>query len=264
MPLLLYTLKGFYRRNKRDLPWRYTTDPYRILVSELMLQQTQVERVVPYYTKFVRTFPGARSLARAKLPRILLLWQGLGYNRRAKYLHAAAKVVAKKGFPRIATDIEELPGVGRYTARAVAVFAYNDAEVLIETNIRTVFVYHFFRTKRSVDDKKILPLIEEALKSSGMEPRDFYAALMDYGAHLKKSGVRLNTKSAHYAKQSRFQGSTRQLRGSILRELLRHHATLSMLTHKIPVGHNDITHELARLCAEGLVSIRGRYFAIPD
>lgn len=261
---LLDALRGHYRRHKRDLPWRYTGDPYRILVSEIMLQQTQVERVVPFYKKFIRRFPSARSLARSKFSEVLLAWQGLGYNRRAKFLHAAAKRIAKSGFPKVVGEIEALPGVGRYTARAVAVFAYNRKEVLLETNIRTVFLHHFFRTKRTVADKKILPLIERALEDSGMEPRDFYAALMDYGAHLKKRGIALNPKSAHYAKQSKFKGSARELRGKILRELLKHRATLTMLAHRVPRNQHDLAHELARLTAEGLVAIRGRYFTIPE
>jgi A/G-specific adenine glycosylase len=261
---LLHTLKAYYRHNRRKLPWRYTGDPYRILVSEMMLQQTPVERVVPFYKKFVRAYPSAKKLARAKLPQVLKLWQGLGYNRRAKYLHTASKQIARLGFPRWSEDIEKLPGVGRYTARAVSAFAFNEPVVLIETNVRTVFIHHFFKDGEKVADARIAPLVELALKKSGMEPKDFYQGVMDYGSHLKKSGVRVNKKSAHYSKQPKFEGSARQLRGAILRELLKHHATISMLAHRIPQSQHDLTHELARLTAEGLVALRGRYFSIPD
>jgi A/G-specific adenine glycosylase len=261
---LLQVLKGHYRRNRRDLPWRYTLDPYRILVSEVMLQQTQVERVIPFYKKFVRRFPTARSLSAARFPKVLEAWQGLGYNRRAKFLHLAARRIAKKGFPKTPEEIEELPGVGRYTARAVAAFAFNSREAFIETNIRTVFLHHSFPGRRKVGDREILPLIAQALKESRMEPRDFYAALMDYGAHLKQNGVKLNSRSAHYTKQSKFEGSARQVRGAILRELLKHHATLAMLAHRIPRNREELAHELTRLSAEGLVALRGRYFSIPD
>jgi A/G-specific adenine glycosylase len=264
MDELLHALKGHYRANRRDLPWRHTTDPYRILVSEMMLQQTQVERVVPFYKKFVRRFPSARSLARSPFSEVLRHWQGLGYNRRAKYLHLAARQIAERGFPRWPEDIEALPGVGRYTARAVAAFAFNEPVVLIETNVRTVFIYHCFKNRKRVSDKAILPLVEHALAHSGMEPKDFYAAVMDYGAHLKKSGVKLNQKSAHYSKQTKFAGSARQLRGSIMRELLKHHATLAVLSHEVLRSREEVEHELGRLCNEGLVRLRGRYFSIPD
>lgn len=263
MKELLRALKKHYGAHRRDLPWRKTRDPYNILVSEVMLQQTQVERVVPYYERFVEQFPSARALAATPLQKVLSAWQGLGYNRRAKFLHEAAKLITKSGFPRAVGEIEKLPSVGYYTARAIAVFAWNYPEVFVETNIRTVFLYHLFPNRRKVADKEILALVAEALVRSYMEPRDFYAALMDYGAFLKKEGIKLNAKSKHYSPQSKFEGSTRQLRGAILRELLRHHATLSVLAHKIPRNQQELAHELTRLTAEGLVALRGRYFSIP-
>lgn len=224
MRQLLKELKKYHRTHKRDLPWRRTRDPYKILVSEVMLQQTQVERVVPFYSTFIRQFPTASALARAPLSKVLKAWSGLGYNRRAKFLHQAAKKIAKSGFPKCAEEIEKLPGVGHYTARAVVAFAYNKPEVFVETNIRTVFLYYFFQQKRTirkkVSDKEILPHLEEALKRSRMQPRDFYQALMNYGSFLKRSGVRLNQKSAHYTKQSKFEGSRRQKRAARLRTLL--------------------------------------------
>lgn len=229
-----------------------------------MLQQTQVERVVPFYTKFLKFFPSAASLSKAPLSEVLEVWQGLGYNRRAKYLREAARVIAKRGFPQEVEEIRKLPGVGHYTARAVAAFAFNKPEVFIETNIRTVFLHHFFAKRRSVPDSKIVPFVALALKHSNMEPRDFYAALMDYGSALKRNGVKLNHKSAHYSKQSKFEGSARQLRGSILRELLKHHATLAHLAHRIPRNQQELAQELARLTAEGLVALRGRYFSISN
>ncbi len=262
---LLDELRRHYHEESRNhLPWRATRDPYKILVSEVMLQQTQVERVIPYYKKFIRTFPSAKVLARVSLYNVLHVWQGLGYNRRAKFLQQAAKVIAKKGsFPKTVEEMELLPGVGHYTARAVAAFAYNSPEVFVETNIRTVFFYHL-PTGRKKTDKQLLALVEQALKESQMEPRDFYAAMMDYGSHLKQQGIRLNKKSVHYTPQSKFEGSTRQLRGAILRELLQHTATLSTLVHKIPRNQQEVAHELARLTAEGLVALHGRYFAIKE
>lgn len=262
---LLWELQHHYfEAGRAHLPWRVTRDPYKILVSEIMLQQTQVERVLPYYKKFLRAFPNAASLGRASLPAVLALWQGLGYNRRAKFLRDAAKILAKKKTSDLTTEfLETLPGVGHYTARAVGAFAFNRPEVFVETNIRTVF-FHHLHTKRALSDQDLLPIVEKALKESEMEPRDFYAALMDYGTHLKGQGVRLNKKSTHYVKQSTFEGSTRQLRGAILRELLQHQATLSTLLHHIPRNKEEVAHELARLMAEGLVHFHGRYFAIKD
>ncbi len=231
MDTLLRAVKVHYKKEGRaHLPWRQTRDPYKILVSEIMLQQTQVERVIPFYNRFIKKFPTAKTLARAPLADVLLAWQGLGYNRRAKYLWEASKILSKAEAPRggvrslfispeRGASAPHLPGVGHYTARAVAAFAFNNPEPFVETNIRTVFI-HFFFPKKKVSDAQILPLVAKALTKSKMQPRDFYAALMDYGAYLKKSGVRVNNRSAHYAKQSKFEGSRRQKQAAKLRALL--------------------------------------------
>lgn len=189
-----------------------------------MLQQTQVSRVVPKYKSFLTQFPTFEALANAPLLEVLKEWQGLGYNRRAKFLHQTAKTVVnehKGKFPRSSEAMEALPGIGPYTARAIAAFAFNTPEVFIETNIRTVFTHHYFADANKVSDKELLPLIERDLKKSKMEPREFYAALMDYGSHLKANGVRINNKSKHYTKQSKFEGSNRQRRGIALRAALK-------------------------------------------
>lgn len=265
--VVLKDLKKFYRYHKRaTLPWRQTRDPYKILVSEVMLQQTQVDRVVPYYLAFIKKYPTAKHLAKAPLSQVLKQWQGLGYNRRAKFLLGAARVIAQSGFPKTVEGIEALPGVGRYTARAVMAFAYNKPVVFVETNIRTVLFHHYHQAfiHGDVSDTELLPLLADLLKNSKMPPREFYAALMDYGSHLKKQGVRLNSKSKHYTKQTKFEGSARELRGAILRELLKHHATLSVLTQHIPRSKEQVAMEVARLVAEGMVVLRGRTFAIKD
>lgn len=260
MPHLLRELKKFYKAHKRaHLPWRATRDPYKILVSEMMLQQTQVERVMPFYRAFLKKFPTARALAAAPLSSALGAWQGLGYNRRAKYLHEAAKHVAAHGWPE---NLEDLPGVGHYTARAVAVFAFNKPEVLVETNIRTALFHSNILKNVRMSDTELLPVVGQLLKKSKMPPRDFYAALMDYGSHLKKQGIKLNSRSTHYAKQSKFKGSARELRGALLRELLQGPATLAQLAKKISPARSkgEIECELIRLAGEKLVrSERGRY-----
>jgi len=258
--------RHFKTQGRAHLPWRRTRDPYKVLVSEVMLQQTQVERVIPFYKNFLREFPNAQRLSEAELSRVLTAWQGLGYNRRAKYLHGAAKEVVEKWhgkFPRTAAEIESLPGVGPYTARAVAAFAFNSPEVFIETNIRTVFLQHCFASRRTkVSDKEILLLVAEAFKRSKMEPREFYAALMDYGAHLKRSGMKLNAKSKHYAKQSKFEGSARQLRGHILKLLLQKPHTERSLVQQTGRSSADVRAALADLQKEKMITKQGSLFII--
>ncbi len=270
---------AWYRENGRHgLPWRLTRDPYAVLVSEVMLQQTQVERVLPYYSAWLVRWPTFAALAAATPADVIREWRGLGYNRRAKYLHEAVKVLARRraagvsrggvGVVFISPErdtpaepavefLESLPGVGHYTARAVAAFAYNSPDIFVETNIRTVF-FHHLRITRKTSDAQLLPLVAQALQKSKMEPRNFYAALMDYGSHLKRQGARLNSKSKHYAKQSKFKGSARELRGQIVRALLKKPATKAALAKNLSRSAGEVERELDRLVAEGLVRRRGR------
>lgn len=205
---------------RHNLPWRQTTDPYKILVSELMLQQTQVERVIPKYLAFIERFPDTKSLATASLRDVLILWQGLGYNRRAKYLYECAKTIEEKyaaEFPKTEVELMDLPGIGPYTASAICAFAYNQPVVLIETNVRAVFLHHFFPEESAVNDKNILPLIKEHVDVSSA--RSWYSALMDYGTYLKKVLPNPSRRSKQHTKQSKFTNSSRQVRGEIIRIL---------------------------------------------
>jgi A/G-specific adenine glycosylase len=249
-------LKALKQVPLRDLPWRHTRDPYKILVSEIMLQQTQVDRVVPFYTRFIRQFPKPAALAKAPLSKVLKAWQGLGYNRRAIYLQRSAKIMSE------GVVEQSLPGVGPYTQAAVEAFAYNKPTAFIETNIRTVFLYHCFPGKKSVSDKEILLLVEQALKKSGMEPREFYARLMDYGTLLKKQGVKLNSQSKHYTKQSKFEGSYRQTRGQILKALLVEPATLNQLLKITGRKKSELIKVLASLSKEGMIELKRNKFYI--
>lgn len=220
---------GYWKKEGRhELPWRKTKDPYKILVSEVMLQQTQVSRVIGKYRSFLKKFPTVRSLASASLAEVLEEWSGLGYNRRAKFLRDAAVVMVEKHGGCVPTDaaaLRALPGLGAYTTSAVRVFAWNLPDVLIETNVRTVFFHHWdelckqglHKQDTKIADAQLLPMVHEA--AVGQDARTWHWALMDYGAHLKQSGVKLNAKSAHYTKQSKFEGSLRQMRGEILRQL---------------------------------------------
>ncbi len=212
------------KHGRHQLPWRKTTDPYRVMVSEVMLQQTQVSRVLEKYKEFFKKFPNVRALARAQLSEVLKVWSGLGYNRRGKYLHDAAKeIVAHHGgrVPKEQAALRALPGMGPYTASAIRIFAHNFPDILIETNIRAVFIHHFFnhRPRRSiVGDTQIIPVAHEV--ASGQDPRKWNWALMDYGVHIKKLHKNPARKSKHYVRQSKFEGSLRQVRGQILRDLM--------------------------------------------
>lgn len=215
------TILDNYRNHGRSFPWRETDDPYKILVSEMMLQQTQTLRVVPKYEAWLKRFPTANSLAEAPLADVLALWNGLGYNRRAKYLQAACAEVCRRysgRFPSFSSELEQLPGIGPYTARAVSSFAFNNPEAFVETNIRSVFIFFFYNdTSEKIPDSELLAVAEQTVDKN--DPRTWYYALMDYGAELKKRVKNPSRKSASYAKQSKFEGSLRQARGAILRQL---------------------------------------------
>lgn len=253
-----------YSHHGRDLPWRHTTNPYPILVSEIMLQQTQVERVMLKYRLFLNAFPTAGSLARAPLSEVLRLWQGLGYNRRGKFLHEAAKMIKdhfRGQFPKTAEEIETLPGVGPYTARAICAFAYNAPEVFIETNIRTVYLYHFFKNRTGVADIDIIPYIAQTLDREN--PRKWYWALMDYGVWLKKEHGNANRRSAHYTKQSKFTGSNRHIRGLIIKIVLAEGSiTATALVKKIKKSGKTVRAIADTLVKEGLLLRMGMVYTV--
>lgn len=212
---------GYYRTHARSMPWRDDPTPYRVLVSELMLQQTQVGRVIPKFEAFIDAFPDISTLAVAPLGGVLGLWNGLGYNRRAKYLHETARQVIDQYdgiLPDTFEKLTNLPGIGPNTAGALLVYAHNQPVVYIETNIRTVYFHHFYADHPSVvADRELRALVELTLDRE--HPREWYWALMDYGSYLKKTtGGRLQ-QSAHYKKQSPLAGSLREMRGQIIKQL---------------------------------------------
>ena len=248
-----------YEREGRDLPWRKTTDPYKILVSEVMLQQSQVSRVVEKYQMFIRLFPDPESLAHAPLHNILSAWQGMGYNRRALSLKKSAQRIREFHSGMVPEDEESLlslPGIGVATARAIQAFAFNKPVILIETNIRAVFIHHFFPEHTKVPDSAIYPLVARTLDAA--DPRKWYNALMDYGVHLKKLYGNPARLSAHYRRQAPFKGSIRQARGAILRVILEK-MTISEgnLMEALSLEADQLSHILKTLEAEGLIVNRG-------
>jgi len=222
----------YYRAHQRkNLPWRQNIDDinfgYRVLVSEMMLQQTQVNRVIDKFNQWMEVFPTISSLANASFDEVLSAWSGLGYNRRAKYLQESAILLLNEfdgHIPREVSKLVALPGIGQATAAAIVVYAFNLPLVFIETNIRAVFIHHFFRYTTQVSDAQLVPLIEQSMDR--VNPREWYWALMDYGSFLKQSVGNISKNSMHYTKQSKFEGSARQLRGSVLKLLLVKESTL--------------------------------------
>lgn len=246
MELAGWRIQGFqqrildiYNERGRGMPWREDTSPYSIFLSEMMLQQTQVSRVTEYYERFLRVYPDFQSLADAALPELLSNWKGLGYNRRAKFMREAARMVCRDYAGRLPADPDELrklPGIGPNTAGSISAFAFNLPVVFIETNIRRVMIHEFFPEQETegagypaesadryatpkareagVRDRDIMPVIEKTLFREN--PRVWYWALMDYGVELKRKSGNANRRSAHYSRQSPFEGSLRQLRSGIL------------------------------------------------
>ncbi len=259
------TVWDYYKRHGRaSLPWRKTKNPYRILVSEIMLQQTQVDRVIPKYQSFLKKFPTVQSLADASLGDVLREWQGLGYNRRARMLHECAKIVVKehKGkFPKTHEELVKLPGIGHYTAGAVMAFAYGESVPVIETNIRSVYIHHFCNDETDVEDKEILKRVEKTLDKENV--REWYYALMDYGLYIKKEFGNPNSKSKHYAKQSKFEGSDRQIRGAILRALSAGEESRKMLHKKLNFDYQRIDEQLEKLEREEMIVKGARAYKLP-
>jgi len=252
----LETLWEYYAQKGRTaLPWRLPEadgrfNPYHIMVSELMLQQTQVSRVILKYQAFLEEFPAIGDLAAADLGDVLRAWQGLGYNRRAKFLWQAAQAVRAGGsFPDTLATLTELPGIGTGTAGAILAYAYNRPVAFVETNVRTVYIHHFFQDRTDVHDREIIDLVTQTVDRE--QPREFYWALMDYGTHLKATVGNLNKASRHYAQQSAFPGSRRQIRGQVIKLLGSERLSLAALRQHIDDPRLEAV--LGELADEGMI-----------
>ena len=260
----------YYRKQGRPLLWRHaehTSDPYKILVSEIMLQQTQVARVNTKYPEFIKVFPNFKTLAKASLSKVLKVWQGMGYNRRAIALQKIAIIVMKEFGGVLPSDpdvLETFPGIGPHTAGSIAAFAFNKPTVFIETNIRRVFIHFFFPRTQKVSDEAIRPLVEKTVDQKN--PREWYFALMDYCAKLAKEVKNPNRKSRHYRRQVKFEGSLRQVRGAILKELLRSGGGSDEILRLRPAlrdfAQDDIKRALNALVQEGFIFRKGDMYEL--
>ncbi len=242
----------WYKVNKRDFPWRKTTDPYHILISEIMLQQTQAQRVVGYYEKFIKRFPKLVDLAKAKNPGVLKIWSGLGFNNRAIRLKEIAKTIAidlNGKFPQEQDELLKLKGIGDYTSAAILAFAFNKRVAVVDTNIRRVLI-HELHLNQNISPKRLSEIALSIIPKS--KSRIWHNALMDYGA-LAATVKQTQIKSK--SKQSPFKGSEREVRGKILKLLLeKRNVAKSDLTELIQ--HKNVYEIIEKMKEDGLLSER--------
>ena len=221
--VLVESVTSYFRQNRRTMPWRDDLSDnreqrfYQVLVSEMMLQQTQVSRVLPKYDAWMRQYPTMYDAAAASLGEVLMIWQGLGYNRRAKWLYESLKYFCDSGIPGNLLDVQQLAGIGPNTAAAIKVYVDDKPEVFIETNIRTVVLEHVFESQQNVNDDAIRCVVAAILPKK--QVREWYWALMDYGSYLKSQKRSHLHRAASHKPQKPFSGSPRQLRGHVLRHL---------------------------------------------
>ncbi len=244
---------NFYKENGRSLPWRETQDPYAIMVSEIMLQQTQVDRVIPKYLAFLEKFPDIKSLADGNTADLLKLWSGLGYNNRALRLQKSCQTIMKiydGKFPAHVDALLKLPGIGPYTARSILIFAFNENVATVDTNIRRIFI-HEFSLDEKTNDKELFALAEEVLPYG--QSGDWHNALMDYGSKIltsRKTGIKARTK------QSKFKGSNRWYRGQILKRLVvGEELEISNLIKEWKKEESFLKKIIERMEKEGLIKI---------
>ena len=261
---LQQTVWQYYQEHRRAMKWRDTIHPYWVLVSEIMLQQTQVSRVQIKFEEFINVFPTMESLAEASLGDVLRVWQGMGYNRRGKFLWQTAQIIVSEHKGQIPQDpniLVTFPGIGPATAASIVCYAYNLPVMFIETNVRRVFIHHCFADGRDISDQDLAPLVQETVDMNRENPREWYYALMDYGTYLKTIVPNPNRRSKHYTRQSQFEGSNRQVRAWILRFVLEAPRTRLELAELISDERRD--ENIQALIHEGLIEevegvLRGR------
>jgi A/G-specific adenine glycosylase len=240
---------SWYKQNKRDLPWRKTTNPYHILVSEVMLQQTQVDRVIPYYKQFLKHYPTVQDLARADKTTLLKVWSGLGYNSRVLRLQKLAQQTIEEHngkLPETKEELLKLPGIGEYTANAVLAFAHNQEVPVLDTNIRRVLI-HGEKVNEKTPQEKLIRIAKELVPQG--QSCTWHNALMDYGAKVltaRKTGIK------SVSQQGKFEGSTRQVRGGLIKHLLAE-KRVTVRDAKNMFPHNDFDVILAKMEKDELI-----------
>lgn len=255
---------SYFNQYGRDFPFRNEINPYNVVISEIMLQQTQTNRVVEKFQQFIQKFPDFQSLANAPLNEVLKVWQGLGYNRRAVALKKIAERVVNEFDGILPADIDILksfPQIGHNTASSIVAFAFNMPTFFIEVNIRRVYIYYFFPGKSSIKDSAIVPIVRRTLDSSNV--RKWYYALMDFGVMLKKTHPELNKRSAHYRKQAKFKGSNREVRGKILKLLIASSSLTEVEIFKeLKINSKKLKEILNLLIKEGFIKQEKHGFSI--
>lgn len=269
---------AWYKQNKRNLPWRKTTDPYKIMVSEMMLQQTQVDRVIPKYNNFIQQFPTAKSLAQASQHELLEAWFGLGYNRRALNLQKAAQIL-QHDCPKTVTGLKQLPGIGLYTARAILAFAFNKKVHVLDTNVKRVFSRIFPQTKK-YSDNEWLAFLEQFIPQ---DAQNYNNAIMEFGALqcTKKPHCEIcpmqkycdafkNKTQDNYwqpPKQSTFKGSKRWYRSKILKMLHNESLTQKQIEKRLDKEFftKYTTHEVIEtLVKDGFINKEGSMYKLKE
>lgn len=248
----------WFEKNKKDYPWRQTTDPYHIMVSEFMLQQTQTGRVVPKYEAFIERFPTLESLATAENRDVLELWSGLGYNRRAIWLKEAAQTIHPLGeFPKTPKELKKIKGIGDYTSRAILIFTYNQDIATVDTNIRRIFIHEGFASQET-SDKELFQIAEKLLPHG--KSKEYHSALMDYGNTILTSA---KTKIKPKTVQGKFAGSNRQYRGRIVKYLTGHlMGTKAEIIKNCQVPEEKIDQILSKLEKDGLIKKEKESFTL--
>lgn len=259
------TVWDYYAQHKRDLPWRKDITPYNIVISEVMLQQTQVSRIITKYEPFITELPNFQTLADASLPVLLELWQGIGYNRRAIYLQRLAQRVVEEyngQLPDNPIILDTFPGIGEATAASICVYAFNKPIPFIETNVRRIYIHHFFHDRTDIDDREIMPFVQKTLDTEN--PREWYYALMDYGTMLGRTIDNPNKRSKHYSIQSQFEGSDRQIRGMVLKKLLNQSVDKQELYTVLAKDESRVDKVITQLEKEGFIIEEGGMYRIKD
>ncbi len=252
----------WYEQHKRDLPWRRTINPYRIMISEIMLQQTQVDRVIPKYKAFLKVFPTVWDLAEAPVSQVLELWSGLGYNSRAIRLQEAVKVICKRydgQVPKNRDVLLDLPGIGPYTANAILSFAHNLPFPCIDTNIRRI-ILHELQLPEKTSAEKLYAIAESLIPEN--RSREWHNALMDYGSSIltaRKTGIKSLTT------QSKFLHSRRWYRGQILKTLVKEkEISVKELADRLQKSSEEIEEILIDLEKNKLIARKQEKITLPQ